>query len=71
MKGKIGRAQKANSIALLGPLPWVGAVFLFLAASISVACVVGRYHYVVDALAGGALALVIWGIVHAAGPRAR
>ena len=43
------------------------AIVLLLAASISVACVVGRYHYVVDALAGGALALVIWGIVNAAG----
>ena len=48
-------------------MPWVGAIVLLLAASISVACVVGRYHYVVDALAGGALALVIWGIVNAAG----
>ena len=57
----------AVAIALLGPMPWVGAIVLFLAASISVACVVGRYHYVVDALAGGALALVIWGMVNAAG----
>ncbi len=57
----------AVAFALLGPMPWVGAVVLLLAASISVACVVGRYHYVVDALAGGALALVVWGIVNAAG----
>ena len=57
----------AVAFALLGPMPWVGAIVLLLAASISVACVVGRYHYVVDALAGGALALVIWGIVNAAG----
>ena len=53
----------AVAFALLGPMPWVGAIFLFLAASISVACVVGRYHYVVDALAGAALALLIWGMV--------
>jgi len=57
----------AVAFALLGPMPWVGAIFLFLAASISVACVVGRYHYVVDALAGGALAVVIWGIVYTTG----
>jgi hypothetical protein len=57
----------AVAFALLGPMPRVGAVFLSLAASISVACVVGRYHYVVDAVAGCTLALVIWGIVIAAG----
>jgi membrane-associated phospholipid phosphatase len=58
----------AVAFALLGPMPWVGAVFLLLAAGISVACIVGRYHYVIDALAGGALALIIWAIVNAAGP---
>ncbi|MBZ5669740.1 MAG: phosphatase PAP2 family protein [Acidobacteriia bacterium] len=32
--------------------PRVGALFLFLAASITVATVCGRYHYAVDAVAG-------------------
>jgi membrane-associated phospholipid phosphatase len=35
-------------------------VLLLLAAGICVACVVGRYHYVVDVVTGAALALVIW-----------
>jgi membrane-associated phospholipid phosphatase len=57
----------AVAFALLGPMPWAGAVCLLLAISISVACVVGRYHYVVDAVTGAALALAIYGIVTAAG----
>jgi len=40
---------------------------LVLAVSISVACVVGRYHYVIDVLAGAVLAVMIWGAVLAAG----
>ena len=35
-------------------------LLLVLAASIAVACVVGRYHYVIDVVAGIALTLVIW-----------
>ena len=51
----------AVALALIGTLPWTGAAFLLLvAASISLACVVGRYHYIVDVLAGVALALGIW-----------
>jgi membrane-associated phospholipid phosphatase len=57
----------AVAFALLGPMPWAGGVCLLLAISISVACVVGRYHYVVDGVAGVALALAIYGVVTAAG----
>jgi len=53
----------AVAFALLAPLPWVGAIFLALAISISIACVVGRYHYVMDAIAGGVLAVAIWILV--------
>ncbi len=53
----------AVAFALLGPLPAVGAVFLLLALSIAVACVVGRYHYVVDAVAGAALAIAVWAAI--------
>jgi membrane-associated phospholipid phosphatase len=53
----------AVALALLGPLPAVGAVFLFLALSITVACVVGRYHYVVDAIAGATLAIAVWAAI--------
>src|SRR5262245_40085685 len=53
----------AVAFALLGPLPAVGAVFLFVASSIAVACVAGRYHYVVDAVAGAALAIAVWAAI--------
>lgn len=53
----------AVALALLGPTPVAGVIFLMLALSISVACVAGRYHYVVDGVAGGALAIAIWIIV--------
>lgn len=53
----------AVALAVAGAMPAAGAVLLALAASISVACVVGRYHYVVDVVAGAALALAIWIIV--------
>jgi membrane-associated phospholipid phosphatase len=50
----------AVALAVLGAMPWTGAVFLVVAISISLACIVGRYHYVVDVLAGAALAILIW-----------
>jgi membrane-associated phospholipid phosphatase len=58
----------AVAFALLDVMPGVGAIFLGLALSISVACVVGRYHYVVDGVAGAALAVIIWILVNVAGP---
>jgi membrane-associated phospholipid phosphatase len=58
----------AVAFALLGPLPWIGAGVLLLALSISVACIVGRYHYVIDAIAGAALALAVWAAVQLVGP---
>jgi membrane-associated phospholipid phosphatase len=53
----------AVGLAVLGVAPVAGAILLALAASIAVACVVGRYHYVIDVVAGAALALVMWGAV--------
>ena len=38
----------AVAFAVIGVMPLAGAILLVLAVSISVACVVGRYHYVVD-----------------------
>ncbi len=58
----------AVAFALLGPMPWTGTGLLLLACSISVACVVGRYHYVIDGLAGVALALFVWAMVVVLGP---
>jgi membrane-associated phospholipid phosphatase len=50
----------AVALAVVGVLPWTGALLLLLAAAICVACVVGRYHYVVDVMAGAAVALALW-----------
>jgi membrane-associated phospholipid phosphatase len=45
----------AVAFGVMPSLPLLGAVLLACAASISVACVVGRYHYTVDVIAGAAL----------------
>ncbi len=50
----------AVALAVVGALQWPGALLLLLAAGICVACVVGRYHYVMDVIAGAAVALAIW-----------
>ena len=42
---------------VIGERPWVGRVFLILAILIGTATVYGRYHYLVDALAGFVLAV--------------
>jgi len=58
----------AVAIGVISTLPVTGAILLCLAASIAVACVVGRYHYAVDVLAGAALGaavcavVAIWGV---------
>jgi membrane-associated phospholipid phosphatase len=57
----------AVAFALLSPLPSVGVVFAALAVAIAVACSVGRYHYVVDAVAGAVLAAGIWFAMHLMG----
>ena len=57
----------AVAFALIDTMPVTGVALLMLAASISVATVVGRYHYVIDAIAGAALAIAIWTLVKAAG----
>jgi membrane-associated phospholipid phosphatase len=57
----------AVAFALFDAMPWVGAAILLLAISISIATVVGRYHYVVDGIAGMALAFAVSAIVRFAG----
>jgi membrane-associated phospholipid phosphatase len=42
----------AAALALWGTMPVAGALFLAVAASVTVATVTGRYHYTVDAVAG-------------------
>ena len=45
-------AVTAVALAVRKHAPRLGAVFMFLAASVAVATVYGRYHYAVDAVAG-------------------
>jgi membrane-associated phospholipid phosphatase len=52
----------AVALAVIGPMPLAGAALLLLAVSISVACVVGRYHYVADVLTGALLGAVVCGV---------
>jgi membrane-associated phospholipid phosphatase len=49
----------AVALAVIGVMPGTGLLLIVLAASIAVACVVGRYHYVIDVVAGIALTLMI------------
>lgn len=53
----------AVALAVLRAMPVFGLVLLFLAGSIAAACVVGRYHYIVDVVAGLVLTLLIWSVV--------
>lgn len=50
----------AVGLALIGVLPWTGLLLLLLALAICLACIVGRYHYIVDVAAGGAVAVTLW-----------
>jgi membrane-associated phospholipid phosphatase len=57
----------AIAFAVMGSMPVTGGVLLALALAVSVACVVGRYHYTIDVFAGAALALAVWGAVEVFG----
>jgi membrane-associated phospholipid phosphatase len=50
----------AVALAVVGAMPASGVLLLVLALAICVACVVGRYHYIVDVLAGAAVAIALW-----------
>jgi membrane-associated phospholipid phosphatase len=50
----------AAALAVSSSMPLTGGILLALAASVSAACIVGRYHYVVDVLAGAVLAGGVW-----------
>ena len=53
----------AVAFGVMGVFPGAGLVFLLFAVSISLACIVGRYHYVVDVFAGVILAIAVWVVV--------
>lgn len=50
----------AVSLVLTRHLHIVGLCFLFVAGSIAVAAVAGRYHYALDVLLGAAVALIVF-----------
>jgi membrane-associated phospholipid phosphatase len=60
-----GHAAGATAVALAvaSAMPVAGAVFLVLAASITIATVLGRYHYVADSVLGVLVAAAAWGAV--------
>ncbi|MEO8256217.1 MAG: phosphatase PAP2 family protein [Acidobacteriota bacterium] len=53
----------AAALAVAHSMPLTGGALLILAASVSLACSVGRYHYLVDVAAGALLAVAVWAIV--------
>jgi membrane-associated phospholipid phosphatase len=50
----------AVALAVIGALPGPGVVQLLLAVAICIACDDGRYHYIVDIVAGAAVAAALW-----------
>jgi len=52
----------AIALAVMGSLPLFGSALLVLSVSIALACVVGRYHYVIDTVAGAAWGLLACGL---------
>lgn len=53
----------AVALAVMAAMPWTGTALLVIAVTISLACVVGRYHYIVDVIAGAALGIIVWAAV--------
>ncbi len=49
-------ASVATALALLEFVPFAGFIFLWIAVSIAISTVTGRYHYALDAVTGAALA---------------
>ncbi len=53
----------ATALAVTSIAPVAGLALLVLALSISIATVVGRYHYLVDTVLGALVAIAVWSIV--------
>jgi membrane-associated phospholipid phosphatase len=53
----------ATALAVGSIEPLAGVALLVLAASIAVATVLGRYHYLLDTVLGVLVAVVVWAIV--------
>jgi len=59
----------AVGLAVAGVMPWTGALLVALALAIAIATVAGRYHYVVDAVAGAVLTLALWVLMGMLSPK--
>jgi hypothetical protein len=53
-------APLAVGLALMQPLPLAGAVFLVLTVFITLACITGRYHFIIDCVLGAIVAMAAW-----------
>jgi membrane-associated phospholipid phosphatase len=53
----------ATALAVMSATPAAGIVLLWLALNISIATVVGRYHYLFDTLLGVVVAMAVWSLV--------
>ena len=53
----------ATALAVMSAAPAAGIVLLWLALNISIATVVGRYHYLLDTLLGMLVAIAVWSLV--------
>jgi membrane-associated phospholipid phosphatase len=53
----------ATALAVGTIMPFAGIVFLLAALLISIATVMGRYHYVVDTVLGVLVALAAWTVL--------
>jgi membrane-associated phospholipid phosphatase len=53
----------ATALAVGAAMPIAGTAFMILAASITVATVLGRYHYIVDSILGVLVGVGAWAVV--------
>jgi len=53
----------AIGLAVYSAMPLAGIAFLVIAAGITVATVLGRYHYALDSILGVAVAVVSWSVL--------
>ena len=63
-------AVTAVALAVRKHAPRLGALFLFLAASVALATIYGRYHYAADAVAGALVGVAAYAASNALRPRA-
>lgn len=55
----------AVALGVMAVMPRTGLLLFVLAIAVAVATIVGRYHYVVDAIAGAALTGALWSLMRA------